>query len=70
MEANPVTGSITVRYEAGKTSQPALMQFLAENGYLTAGTAPASPDFAGKLVTALAEAAIEKSLLALVAAVL
>jgi hypothetical protein len=70
VETNPLTGSITIRYEVGKTSQAALMQFLAKNGYLTPGAPAASPDALEKLLTALAEKAVEKSLLALVAAVL
>ncbi len=71
VETNPLTGSITIRYEVGKTSQAALMQFLAKNGYLTPGApAASSPDFAEKLITALAEKAVERALLAVVAAVL
>ncbi len=85
VEANTVTGSIVVNYDPAVTTHAAIIDTLHDRGYMAPPSAAAvralhsrtvtpanefANDIAKKVATKLVQAAVERSLMALVAAVL
>ncbi len=84
VEPNTLTGSIVVNYDPAATTHDAVLELLCDRGYLSQTAAPRVPlsasalapspqvaqDIAKKVATSLVEAAVERSLLALVAAMI